>query len=220
MRARWYDAVLARFLTRDPVGGDATIPGSLNAYTYGLANPTLLSDPSGLCAAPRGGTGYCIDRFIRSERACVLVVCSKGDNRGFSQNCEDCYRIRTFIGVDGTRDVRIGESDTDFGPFGHRIGTGTAADCRTERSCAVRHGVLVAPPIYTEVTIGDDGSISVYGTPYPSLEIWHYENGVGVPVFLYDSTILDSGPMDLFPPAYRQLPNNGSIGGGSGSRRS
>ncbi len=49
MRARWYDPVVGRFLSRDPIKGDAGQPSSLNAYDYAAANPILLMDPTGAC---------------------------------------------------------------------------------------------------------------------------------------------------------------------------
>jgi len=47
MRARWYDAVTARFMTRDALVGDANAPATVNAFGYPV-NPLTMSDPSGL----------------------------------------------------------------------------------------------------------------------------------------------------------------------------
>ncbi len=49
MRARWYDPLEGRFVTRDPYSGHHDEPASLNAYAYAAANPVMLSDPTGLC---------------------------------------------------------------------------------------------------------------------------------------------------------------------------
>lgn len=49
MRARWYDAATGRFISRDPIDGDAGTPMSLNAFAYGYANPTRVTDPTGQC---------------------------------------------------------------------------------------------------------------------------------------------------------------------------
>jgi RHS repeat-associated protein len=49
MRARWYDALTGRFLTRDPVSGESSDPRMFNRYYYAGANPVLLTDPSGAC---------------------------------------------------------------------------------------------------------------------------------------------------------------------------
>ncbi len=49
MRARWYEPVNGRFLSHDPLSGDALSPATLNSFYYAAANPILLSDPSGMC---------------------------------------------------------------------------------------------------------------------------------------------------------------------------
>jgi len=52
MRARWYDPIPGRFLTRDPVTGAVGSPQSLNSFGYSYANPIRYSDPSGMCVPP------------------------------------------------------------------------------------------------------------------------------------------------------------------------
>jgi len=47
-RARWYDPVTARWLSKDPIG----ITGGVNQYVFGRNNPANFSDPFGLCADP------------------------------------------------------------------------------------------------------------------------------------------------------------------------
>ena len=47
MRARWYDPAVGRFISRDPMQGDADVPMTLNAFAYAGANPVRMSDPSG-----------------------------------------------------------------------------------------------------------------------------------------------------------------------------
>jgi RHS repeat-associated protein len=48
MNARSYDPSLGRFISIDPLQGNATMPQSMNPYSYGLNNPNLWPDPSGL----------------------------------------------------------------------------------------------------------------------------------------------------------------------------
>jgi len=48
MRARYYDAETGRFLNKDLIGGDQTIPQGLNRYAYASNNPIMHLDPSGL----------------------------------------------------------------------------------------------------------------------------------------------------------------------------
>jgi len=52
MRARFYDPSLYRFISQDPMDGNATQPLSQNHYTYSYDNPINLSDPSGLAVDP------------------------------------------------------------------------------------------------------------------------------------------------------------------------
>jgi hypothetical protein len=47
MGARWYDAVLGRFLQADTIVPNPADPQSLNRYAYGLNNPVKYTDPSG-----------------------------------------------------------------------------------------------------------------------------------------------------------------------------
>jgi RHS repeat-associated protein len=47
MRARTYDSVTGRFLSRDPAQPDPQRPEEENPYIYALDNPTLYTDPTG-----------------------------------------------------------------------------------------------------------------------------------------------------------------------------
>jgi RHS repeat-associated protein len=47
LRARYYDPSTGRFISKDPFGGFATIPASLNKYVYACNNPVNLTDPTG-----------------------------------------------------------------------------------------------------------------------------------------------------------------------------
>lgn len=48
LRARYYDALIGRFISKDPVKGSLMNPQSQNPYVYVLNNPINFSDPSGL----------------------------------------------------------------------------------------------------------------------------------------------------------------------------
>ena len=48
LRARYYDASIGRFMSRDTWGGFGASPLSLNRYSYVENNPATWSDPSGL----------------------------------------------------------------------------------------------------------------------------------------------------------------------------
>ena len=47
LRARYYDPATGRFISKDPVRGIATLPQTLNPYTYAVNNPIRYTDPSG-----------------------------------------------------------------------------------------------------------------------------------------------------------------------------
>jgi RHS repeat-associated protein len=51
LRARFYHPGTGRFLQRDPFGGMAVVPQSLNQFSYALNNLTTWSIPSGLSSA-------------------------------------------------------------------------------------------------------------------------------------------------------------------------
>ena len=46
-KARFYDAEVGRFLSEDPLEGEAETPLSLQKYLYGYSNPTVYVDPRG-----------------------------------------------------------------------------------------------------------------------------------------------------------------------------
>lgn len=48
LRARYYDPVIGRFVSRDPLVGNEANPLSLNRYSYSFNNPANFTDPSGL----------------------------------------------------------------------------------------------------------------------------------------------------------------------------
>jgi RHS repeat-associated protein len=52
LRARYYDPLTGRFVSRDPAGGRIGIPLSLNRYAYALNNGVNHGDPTGLCTVP------------------------------------------------------------------------------------------------------------------------------------------------------------------------
>jgi RHS repeat-associated protein len=47
LRARYYNPLTGRFMSRDPFGGYISIPFSQHAYNYAAANPVNWRDPSG-----------------------------------------------------------------------------------------------------------------------------------------------------------------------------
>jgi len=65
MGARWYEPVLGRFSSMDPLFGELTDPASLNRFVYAGANPLTFTDPTGLKKADGGGgCRHCWDEVI------------------------------------------------------------------------------------------------------------------------------------------------------------
>jgi RHS repeat-associated protein len=72
-RARYYDPVLKRFISEDPIG----LAGGWNIYGYANASPASLSDPLGL--SPRGGHGVSVE-------CCGSACCKEYGFSDFVQN--------------------------------------------------------------------------------------------------------------------------------------
>jgi len=47
LRARYYNPLTGRFMSKDPSAGDITIPATLHKYLYAAGDPVNLSDPTG-----------------------------------------------------------------------------------------------------------------------------------------------------------------------------
>jgi len=89
---RWYDPVVGRWLSEDPVGFEAE---DNNLYRYGLGNPVINADPLGL--------------GIEIAADCVLVSeSSSGLWRFCHYNCvEDLSIPRKLLPIGGTDDVEL-----------------------------------------------------------------------------------------------------------------
>ena len=49
LRARYYESLTGRFMTRDTFEGNVNLPASLNRFAYAHNNPVMNTDPSGHC---------------------------------------------------------------------------------------------------------------------------------------------------------------------------
>lgn len=60
MQARYYDPVIGRFLSNDPVGFDPASPQMFNRYSYVLNDPINANDPTGMeCVPQTDGSAIC-----------------------------------------------------------------------------------------------------------------------------------------------------------------
>ena len=89
LRNRWYDPQTGRFLTQDPIG----LGGGVNLYAYAGNNPSMFSDPFGLCAEGDGGsdTTRYQSRYNHLDESCVTrgQKVEAGDTIGYSGNSGD-----------------------------------------------------------------------------------------------------------------------------------
>lgn len=100
MRARYYDPVVGRFISEDPLGLDG---GDVNLYVYGANNPTLFTDPFGLFVWGAGvsaslgtpvagdtGAGFLVEGFFNDVATTTEIAGTGG------------YQITADLGVTTT----------------------------------------------------------------------------------------------------------------------
>ena len=73
MRARYYDPVSARFLTRDPIWPVLSEPVSLNPYHYVAQNPLSYIDPEGTEGEPIDAFPYDHEPYWRTRKSSRLA---------------------------------------------------------------------------------------------------------------------------------------------------
>jgi RHS repeat-associated protein len=105
LRARYYDPVLGRFVSRDPFAGMPDEPMSLHRYLYAYANPLLFTDPSGEAVVT--ATGLAIASAIAGTIAGVVMAANSlyqayGATAGFTDDRRartDEFRVRFCSGA-------------------------------------------------------------------------------------------------------------------------
>ncbi len=105
MQQRYYDPLLGRFLSVDPVSADGNGAGSFNRYWYANNNPYRFIDPDGreVCTGSRidsggscdGQPGLQVSRYGSSEGSSTNAPSSAGSPSSISVcNAEECAEVR------------------------------------------------------------------------------------------------------------------------------
>jgi len=96
MQQRYYDPVVGRFLSVDPVGADANTGGNFNRYWYANNNPYVFTDPDGRLACLNGN-----DECQRQQRAderrgipSLQAGSSGSKEKSESSGCTECDEVR------------------------------------------------------------------------------------------------------------------------------
>jgi RHS repeat-associated protein len=214
MRARWYDATNARFLSRDPAKGDQSNPSSLNAFDYAGANPAMLADPSGYCLDPDPDSAdvrYCFAAFIPYERVWVPGFGTLAGNNRLADPYNGASKVTLLVHDDGRLEYWSDPSTryNDDGSITVDTANPQCAPSGDGYYCSAGlpfHGFIGpfeaswwnAPPIAFQASLGDGMTASVQGTGFPSLEIWRYDASGAAQLFNYDSRFAPLGPLHLF----------------------
>lgn len=81
LRARYYNPITGRFMSRDPEDGNPYVPGSLHKYLYAGGDPINASDPTGraeLFATALLDSRSALEKAVISKFALGVVLCFYG----------------------------------------------------------------------------------------------------------------------------------------------
>ena len=219
---RYYDPLLARFLSRDPIGYE----GGINLYAYCGNNPIMGSDPSGL-AEDFGGP----DKTVRLTIAAFIPVASisgplgesfAGDNRGYNPK-GGTFRVQEQVSINTSTGVIITSRKTGTtkglsGIAGGFIGQASIGGLeigvkRFETGFEITFSSATGNPFYDQglglpeptikfdVTVrldrqGNIISTSGEHTLYPALELYKYSNhGSPYMIYGYDPRSINANPV-------------------------
>jgi RHS repeat-associated protein len=98
MQARYYDPVVGRFLSTDPVGPSPGSPFHFNRYDYANNNPIVNIDPKGLYACS-GGKSDCtaVDNFVSKVNDALK------NTKAGSANYKTLTAISKYVGKNGVK---------------------------------------------------------------------------------------------------------------------
>lgn len=201
MRARWYDPVNSRFVTRDLLRGDPASPLTLNAFAYASGNPAISSDPTGMCTDPSPGaasTRYCVAAFIRDSWTCFAGYCGAGNDRGPS-SADDRSKVQFGLASDGTLlSSSVGFTRRkwfwqDPGEKEKASGGCEQSGAATTTCDAKAGGDLLWYGIRVTATI-DGSTMTLRTSSYPSVEAWaYYSDGSARMIFFNQESFV--GPV-------------------------
>jgi RHS repeat-associated protein len=128
-RARWYDPVIGRFVSEDPIGFDG---GDVNLYGYVSNNPQNFTDPSGLYEID---VHYYLTYYLAMQTGCFsqgqAVAIANADQMtdedddtepGFNRRYANShYHALNEDASPGVGSTSIGSSYINFKEFGQRL---------------------------------------------------------------------------------------------------
>jgi RHS repeat-associated protein len=158
-RARFYDPVVARFISEDPIG----LAGGINAFAYVSNNTRTLTDPFGLSSilvivGARGGGG--------SGGAYIILLDKNGRRISFRDcDCADAdVASGRAVASDPNRMLGNGVGDTPFGVYNFSGTQGGTAEWRDPNHPAgFGTGKILLDPLYGEVVDAGRGLIRLHG---------------------------------------------------------
>ena len=130
MQARYYDPLIGRFLSIDPVGFSPAQPFMFNRYAYVGNDPVNAVDPFGLdnCEVTPKGTKDCIgdedadpeseeDAEDREEIDEIVITAKRKKRDWLSRPRETAFRVN----LDGVKEVDITRTETIQCPDGRTV---------------------------------------------------------------------------------------------------
>ena len=97
VRARDYDPVTGRFVSRDPYEGDRRIPESLSPYAFANGNPLVFSDPSGSFTIVEMTTGIQMQGTIRQAVTSFAQNYGKDQARDMITDAVSDWLSKSFL---------------------------------------------------------------------------------------------------------------------------
>lgn len=188
LRARYYDPVIARFITKDSYEGVVANPLSINQYIYCWNNPLIYIDPSGHWADQAGLQNMLdsgeIDNYTISHVPGVgetITVTQGGSTLTITDNKANDYfdyteRIHDLMGFGNDRPSSLGEMNPDNVTVNAK-----PTQAKEEEKRAVIKAV--------QLDIGNQG---YYGSPIYSNDMYTKMNNLITPSQAIKNAILDT----------------------------